>query len=144
MNRYLNLIIKISIISYLIFTALVFYGQKRTAQINLSTTQISPTIQQQVESTPTAQKKPKVVTSTPAPDLFAELPKHNTRTDCWIMYEGHLYDITSYFGSHPGGDQVMIKYCGQDVTTGFNTKDKSSPKPHSSSAKDLLQQYLIK
>jgi len=66
------------------------------------------------------------------PDFFAELPAHNNKSSCWISYNGHVYDITTYFGKHPGGDAALAMYCGADATVAFNTKDKN-----------LLQKYLI-
>ena len=76
-------------------------------------------------------------------DLFAELGTHNSPSDCWIAYSGHLYNITSAFGSHPGGDASLAKYCGRDATGGFDTKDKSPASPHSQAARQMLTQYLI-
>lgn len=77
------------------------------------------------------------------PDPFAELPNHNSQADCWISYDGHIYDITSYFGSHPGGDALLIKYCGADATEAFNTKDREPPRSHSANATNMLKDYLV-
>lgn len=81
--------------------------------------------------------------ATPARNLFTELGSHNTRTSCWIGYRGHVYNITAVFGTHPGGDGVMLPYCGKDATTGFDTKGKTPAMPHSANAVSLLAQYLI-
>lgn len=80
---------------------------------------------------------------TPTADLFSELKKHSSKTDCWIAYREHIYDITPVFGTHPGGDAIMLKYCGNDATVGFDTKDQSPANPHSANAVSLLQQYLV-
>lgn len=82
-------------------------------------------------------------TPTVTKDLFSELGQHNTQGDCWIAYNGHIYDISSYFGSHPGGDSLLLKYCGKDATVGFNTKDMAPGKPHSGAALNMLSQFLI-
>ena len=74
---------------------------------------------------------------------FTELPEHNTKNDCWITYKGHVYDITTYFGKHPGGDAELIKYCGKDATIAFDTKDKNPGKSHSAVAHELLKNYMI-
>lgn len=86
-----------------------------------------------------------VSTPMPAPvkDMFAELKNHNVKSDCWVSYGGHIYDITQVFGTHPGGDGIMLKYCGNDMTVGFDTKDKSPAIPHSANAASLLAQYLV-
>ena len=41
-----------------------------------------------------------------------ELSLHNVATDCWINYEGIIYDITSFLPNHPGGVKAIAKYCG--------------------------------
>lgn len=76
-------------------------------------------------------------------DPFAELPNHNSQADCWISYDGHIYDISTYFGSHPGGDALLIKYCGADATEAFNTKDREPPRSHSVNATSMLKDYLV-
>lgn len=89
--------------------------------------------------------QPAVATSTPVPvrNFLAELKNHNTKSDCWMSYKGHVYNITPVFGTHPGGDSIMLKYCGNDMATGFDTKDKTPAMPHSANAAGLLAQYLI-
>ncbi len=87
--------------------------------------------------------------STPSPSVQTpklgvstiDISKHNKITDCWISYQGHIYDITAYFGSHPGGNSAMAAYCGGDGTKGFDTKDQGSS--HSQTAHDILRQFLI-
>ena len=76
-------------------------------------------------------------------DLFSQLVNHNNPSDCWIAYRGHIYNITSYFGKHPGGDAALSRYCGQDATLGFDTKDTNPPNPHSVTAQSMLYGYLI-
>jgi cytochrome b involved in lipid metabolism len=111
---------------------------------------ITPTIQLPTQSKPdinptepTTKVEVPSPLPTPTPDLFAELSKHNTQSDCWMSINGHLYNFTPFFGQHPGGDSTLSKYCGADATSAYNTKDKAPGKPHSQSANELLQQYLI-
>lgn len=85
-----------------------------------------------VSGNPTA-----VPTSVPERNLFTELKNHNVKSDCWMSYRGNVYDITPVFGTHPGGDAIMLKYCGSDATIGFDAV------PHSANAVNLLAQYLI-
>ena len=42
----------------------------------------------------------------------SELPIHNTQQDCWIAYEGKVYDITAWLPKHPGSAQAIAPYCG--------------------------------
>ena len=34
---------------------------------------------------------------------LAEVKKHNTKTDLWIVIHGHVYDVTKWKDTHPGG-----------------------------------------
>ncbi|XP_031483529.1 cytochrome B5-like protein isoform X2 [Nymphaea colorata] len=48
----------------------------------------------------------------------AEVSRHNTRTDCWIIIKDKVYDVTSYVEEHPGGDAILT-HAGDDSTEGF-------------------------
>lgn len=41
------------------------------------------------------------------------LATHNTKDDCWVSYEGSVYDITDWVGKHPGGMEAIISVCGE-------------------------------
>lgn len=76
-----------------------------------------------------------------------EISKHNTVGDCWMLIEGKVYNITSYFGSHPGGSSAMAPSCGKDATAAYSTKDpyatSAQGAAHSSRAVGLLASYYI-
>lgn len=76
-------------------------------------------------------------------NLFDEFSRHNTPSDCWIVISGHIYDITTFFGSHPGGDPSLAKHCGTDATNAYNTKDIGPGRTHSADAQAMLSRYLI-
>lgn len=42
----------------------------------------------------------------------AQLAQHNTPSDCWVAYQGRVYDMTSWIPQHPGGPYRIIPYCG--------------------------------
>ena len=48
-----------------------------------------------------------------------DVKKHRKADDCWTIYEGKVYDITSYIHSHPGGNKIMAG-AGKDWTKLFH------------------------
>lgn len=50
-----------------------------------------------------------------------EVRKHCTRTDCWIVVDRCVYDITEYVSRHPGGAGVLLEYAGRDCTEMFES-----------------------
>jgi len=79
---------------------------------------------------------------------MAEIKKHNNQNDCWMLISGKVYDITSYFGHHPGGNEAMAATCGTDATDAYMTKDPNatsagSRSAHSSRAQNLLNNYYL-
>jgi len=68
-----------------------------------------------------------------------ELEKHNKDDDLWIAIDGYVYDVTSYFMSHPppAGPPVIQKNAGTDASKGFRDA-KHSPK-----AQEIRDRYLI-
>mmetsp|Transcript_12635 Transcript_12635/g.31057 ORF Transcript_12635/g.31057 Transcript_12635/m.31057 type:complete len:512 (+) Transcript_12635:93-1628(+) len=48
-----------------------------------------------------------------------EVSQHNTPTDCWIIVNDYVYDITEFLTEHPGGYQALMAYAGEDATSSF-------------------------
>lgn len=48
--------------------------------------------------------------------------KHNNPSDCWIIIENKVYDVTNFLARHPGGGGLVTPYCGQDATQPFLTQ----------------------
>ena len=79
---------------------------------------------------------------------MTEIKKHNKSSDCWMLISGNVYDITSFFGSHPGGNETMIATCGTNATDAYMTKDPNATstnggRDHSSTARSMLQDYYL-
>lgn len=41
-----------------------------------------------------------------------ELSAHNKLEDCWVSYDGKVYDLTSFLPGHPGRPERILPYCG--------------------------------
>jgi cytochrome b involved in lipid metabolism len=67
-----------------------------------------------------------------------EVAKHNNTSNCWIIFSGNVYDLTSYFGGHPGGNGTLAPYCGKDGSAALNGIHN-----HSGYANSLLASYLL-
>ena len=47
-----------------------------------------------------------------------QIKQHNKKDDCWMVLNGHVFDITEYIPYHPGGDEIL-KAKGADGTALF-------------------------
>jgi predicted heme/steroid binding protein len=50
---------------------------------------------------------------------LAEVAKHNTRADAWVLIAGTVYDVTPFLDEHPGGLRPLLKLAGKDATSQF-------------------------
>lgn len=46
----------------------------------------------------------------------AEVAKHSTKDNAWVIIHGHAYDVTEFLPEHPGGPKIILKYAGKDAT----------------------------
>ena len=51
---------------------------------------------------------------------IAEIRKHNTREDFWIVIHGKVYNLTPYLPYHPGGIDILMKTAGNNGTVLFD------------------------
>lgn len=79
---------------------------------------------------------------------MAEIATHNSKTDCWTVISGQVYELTDFVNRHPGGNEV-VRACGIDATTLFTerkTNDNErvgSGAPHSKAAQEQLERLKI-
>lgn len=67
----------------------------------------------------------------------AELAKHTTASDCWMVIEGKVYNVTEFLDEHPGGEDVLLAEAGKDATEAFDDVG------HSDDARHLLVPMLV-
>jgi cytochrome b involved in lipid metabolism len=70
-----------------------------------------------------------------------EVERHNTSDDCWMVFEGGVYDFSEYLPDH---DKFMDirEWCGMDITEDF--KDKAGAgRDHREGTYELLEEYKI-
>ena len=49
----------------------------------------------------------------------AEVAKHNTKEDSWLVIDGKVYDISKFILSHPGGRSLIRAWQGRDATAPY-------------------------
>jgi cytochrome b involved in lipid metabolism len=78
--------------------------------------------------------------ATPAPSATAttytmdDVKAHATAADCWSVVDGTVYNLTTWEGQHPGGQQVIVGMCGTDGTAAYKGQHGSQRKPASALA----------
>ena len=60
-----------------------------------------------------------------------EVSKHNAFSNCWVIVNNKVYDVTSYVSSHPGGVMAITNYCGTDMTSAFEMQHSNSGRANS-------------
>lgn len=68
---------------------------------------------------------------------LAEVAKHNTAADLWMVIDDKVYDVTKFQTEHPGGEEVLIDSAGKDATTDFVDVG------HSTDAKEQMKQFVV-
>ena len=152
-------------VTAILVAGLVFYQDKKntTSGLNPSnqsvvsttnnkttTTKNNPNTEIPTTSTPTSTTTSSTNTSSSSNITLsmAEIAKHNSKNDCWLLISGKVYNITDYFGSHPGGNSTMTLTCGKDATAAYATQNPnatgdSSRSAHSEKARSLLNNYYV-
>ncbi|KAI7896224.1 cytochrome b5 [Mucor mucedo] len=67
----------------------------------------------------------------------AEVDKHNTKGDTWMIIHEKVYDVSTFAEDHPGGEEAIYDEAGKDATESFEDIG------HSDEARELLQKFYI-
>lgn len=70
-----------------------------------------------------------------------EVSNHDTSSDCWVVFEDNVYDLTNYLYQHDRYLDIR-EWCGKDMTQDFITKADTG-RDHNPSSYALLEQYYI-
>merc|ERR1719327_2119736 len=47
---------------------------------------------------------------------MAEVAKHTSETDCWVVLHGRVLDVSKFLKEHPGGVLAIMTFAGKDAT----------------------------
>lgn len=50
---------------------------------------------------------------------WAEVKRHVTKDDLWLLIDGKVYDVTPFLNLHPGGGHLVLEAAGKDSTSLF-------------------------
>ncbi|OWZ56375.1 oxidoreductase [Cryptococcus neoformans 125.91] len=71
---------------------------------------------------------------------LAEVAKHNSRVSTLCTYNGKVYDLTPFLDDHPGGDDIILSYAGQDIGKLMSDEDIHQ---HSRAAYEMLEEFEV-
>lgn len=69
-----------------------------------------------------------------------DVASHNTSKSCYVTVGTNVYDITSFLGDHPGGEDLILGYGGKDVSEIMQNELSHT---HSDAAYEILDENLI-
>ncbi|KAJ5747792.1 uncharacterized protein N7511_009488 [Penicillium nucicola] len=49
-----------------------------------------------------------------------QISSHNSPSDCWVVVDNQVWDVTDFLEEHPGGSTVILKYAGRDATKAYS------------------------
>lgn len=132
MNKYLIGLISLLLLAIIGVGAYMVYPQAATetslATSSTSTNQTGDTIPAAATTTSSSP------TTTPATQssggyTMAVVAAHNSRTSCYTVINSNVYDLTSWIGQHPGGQEAILSLCGKDGSAAFNTQHGGDRRP---------------
>merc|ERR1712000_166891 len=53
-----------------------------------------------------------------------EIAKHNKESDCWVIVNNEVLDVTKFLPDHPGGKKAILLFTGKDASEEFNMLHK--------------------
>ncbi|KAL4723465.1 hypothetical protein ACLX1H_009100 [Fusarium chlamydosporum] len=66
-----------------------------------------------------------------------DVAEHNTSSDIYVAVHDKVYDCTQFLFDHPGGEELMLNFAGQDATEAFEDAG------HSNKARDILEGLFV-
>jgi cytochrome b involved in lipid metabolism len=112
-------------------------GAEASWRYRIAATQTTP-LEDPAPST-TSSASPQATSPTGTVTLSnAEIRNHNSKSDCWSIINGNVYNLTSYVSRHPGGQSVIANICGKDGSSAFTNQHNNQGRPN-----NVLSGFLL-
>lgn len=72
---------------------------------------------------------------------LAEVARHSSAEDCWMVIHGTVYNFTTYLPEHPSKPSFILPWCGREATEAYQTKTRG--RAHSPQADQALADFSI-
>ena len=95
-------------------------AQAMLAQYEIGTVEQPPEDEQEQEQEQELEATSLVVGADDGELTLGKVALHNMESDCWTVIQGHVYDITGFMDSHPGGKGLLKLYAGKVADEGFD------------------------
>ncbi|KAH6572527.1 hypothetical protein BASA50_004441 [Batrachochytrium salamandrivorans] len=69
-----------------------------------------------------------------------EVAANHTTDSLWVINDNKVYDISQFMFDHPGGQEILLQYGGQDITKVLQDVNEHQ---HSEVAYDMLEPFYI-
>ncbi len=119
-----KLLVLIGIIILVVIGMWAFIPNQTSSELKSQST----TVQKQINPTSTMETS----------YSLSEVAMHNSATNCWLVIEQNVYNVTDFIPQHPGGEEIL-KGCGKDATSLFQSEDEHAE----GNAVSYLPPYLI-
>ncbi|KAF4664580.1 hypothetical protein FOL47_005067 [Perkinsus chesapeaki] len=51
---------------------------------------------------------------------MSEVGKHTSKSDCWVVVNDFVLNVTAFLSEHPGGEAAIMQYAGKDASEEWN------------------------
>jgi cytochrome b involved in lipid metabolism len=113
-----------------------FTNNEESSSAGMTTgTAVTADVVQKEAATPIADQASTTTTEVVAALTATEVSRHATESDCWIIVNNGVYNVTQYVPQHPGGKGKIVPLCGKDATRAFEGEHGGDRKPETMLAK---------
>lgn len=101
-----------SYLAYAVYQSSQINSDASTINTNASVTESTPIEEVSANPAPNDNTNIKIYTQ-------VQVAEKSSKSSCWTIINGDVYNITSYVPNHPGGEEEIIKICGKDGSNLF-------------------------